>query len=132
MAEDADDTKTVSTKNRRTPSKADAMALANESSAPQPLEVDGVLGSETIKRWQELTGQPVNGTSLDKNKDFVRSLQGRLAATVDHRVEMDGVLGPQTIGRLQSYLKVPVTQILDEPGSHTIKALQRRLNTGLF
>lgn len=96
---------------------------------PEPIQVDGQLGPQTISRWQVVTANTDNGKLTPT---FVKWVQGFLKTKVDHRLEVDGNFGPKTIGALQRYLKSPVDQTISEPVSEMVKALQRRLNTGTF
>lgn len=111
-----------------------AKKCQNEGKPPAPvppthLDVDGNLGPKTIARWQGVMHATVNGLLTPT---FVKNIQTKLKATVDHRIVIDGNLGPKTIGALQRYLKSPVDQIITEPVSEVVKALQRRLNSGTF
>lgn len=96
------------------------------------VDVDGVLGPDTIKLWQKVMGTEVDGKIDKDDSELVRAVQKRLKATVDHRLVVDGELGPLTIRRLQSYLKSPVDGVISKPKSDVIKALQRRLNSDKF
>jgi hypothetical protein len=96
---------------------------------PKVLQINGGLNTETIKLWQYVTKQTVNGKLTPT---FVKSVQTKMRATVDHRIVIDGDLGPKTIAALQRYLKSPVDGIISKPKSNMVAALQRRLNTGTF
>lgn len=98
---------------------------------PEPLDEDGKLGPETIKRWQQVLKNPT-GTTGKWSTNWVEHLQGYLKERVDHRLVVDGSWGVKSIRALQQYLKAPVDGVISEPVSKTIIALQRRLNTGKF
>ena len=101
------------------------------------LEVDGLLGPQTIGRWQQVLGMPITG---EIDGDLVEAVQIRLKATVDHRLVVNGLVseivqggkGTKTVGALQRYLGSPVDTIIDKGRSNVVVALQRRLNTGRF
>jgi D-alanyl-D-alanine carboxypeptidase-like protein len=100
------------------------------------LTVDGVLGPNTIKRWQQIMGTGVDGV-ISHPSDLVKAVQKRLKV-VDANLVVDGEGIAQdekptnTIGALQRYLKAPVDRKISKPTSQTIMALQRRLNEGRF
>lgn len=102
------------------------------------LDVDGMLGEQTIRRWQQVMGTPVDGVITPGNSDLVRAVQQRLKATVDRNLVVDGDGIYQnghrykTVGALQRYLKSPVDEVMSTPRSEVVKALQRRLNEGRF
>lgn len=120
--------------------------LDNPSPAPHPipsdkpehLDVDGVLGSHTIKAWQRIMKTPVDGKIDEKSSNLVVAVQRFLKVKVNHRLEVTGEGIWQnghrsvTIGALQKYLGSPIDERIDVPVSLVIKALQRRLNTGKF
>jgi hypothetical protein len=95
---------------------------------PKDVKVDGSLGTDTIKLWQSVTKQTVNGKLTPT---FVKWLQGFLRR-VDHRVAIDGIFGSKTIGALQRYLKTPVDGVISEPRSDMVVKLQRHLNDDRF
>lgn len=101
------------------------------------LVVDGVLGENTIKRWQQVMKTGVDGV-ISHPSDLVKAVQQRLKETVDKALVVDGEgvaqNGKHTITAewLQRYLKVPVDGVISTPTSEAIKAVQRRLNTGTF
>jgi hypothetical protein len=105
---------------------------------PVLLEVDGVLGPLTIKKWQKVMHTPVDGVIDDKNSDLVIAVQQKLRATVDHTLGVTGTGIKQngkktkTVEALQRYLVVPVDKMIVRPKSNTVKALQRRLNQDRF
>ncbi len=104
------------------------------------LAVDGILGPQTIGRWQKIMGTPVDGEISRPKSALVEAVQRRLQQTVDHRqvvngdgseIAQDG-RGHKTVGNLQRYLGSPVDTIIDKGRSNVVVALQRRLNTGRF
>lgn len=98
---------------------------------PAPLEVDGVLGTKTIQRWQELMKNPTGSTGA-WSSNWVKHLQTFLKRRVNDRLVVDGRWGANSIRALQQYLKAPVDGVISEPKSKTVIALQRRLNEGRF
>lgn len=101
------------------------------------IPVDGELGPETIRRWQEVMKTKPDGV-ISKDSNLVRAVQIRLRATVDSTLKVDGDgiwqdgRHSKTIAALQRYLKTPVDGFLTPGNSRTIVALQRRLNEGSF
>lgn len=99
------------------------------------LELDGQLGPNTVKRWQQIMKVPVTGSITP---ELIKAVQTRLKSTVDRNLVVDGEGIAQnnkptkTIGALQRYLGAPVDQRISTPKSETVKALQRRLNEGWF
>lgn len=110
-------------------------------SVPQ-IAVDGFIGHETVRRWQEIMGTPVDGVvsnqlnvnyrpalfAVNHNKPYglsilVKAVQCAVGVTVD------GLLGQQTIRAIQRRLGVVADGVL---GRETAKAIQRRLNEGRF
>jgi len=104
---------------------------------PSPLKVDGVLGSDTIRRWQQVMHTPVDG-KISNPSDLVKAVQRLLnahgakpALVVDGKgIEQDGKV-THTIRALQKYLGTPTDGKLSKP-SDCIKALQKRLNSNTF
>lgn len=118
-----------------------AAAAPAAPSVPQ-IAVDGVIGRDTVRRWQQVMGTKVDGVisnqvnvnyrpaliAVNHNKPYglsqlVKAVQRRLGVTVD------GLLGPATIRAIQRRLGVAVDGIL---GRETAKALQQRLNDSRF
>lgn len=129
--------------------------------APEPerpaiprITVDGYVGPETVRRWQEIMGTPVDGvitgqvrprgyhrlnlTSVRydpraRGSALVRAVQQRLR-DAGYRVTVDGLLGPDTITCLHKYLGVATGGMRPwgnlGPGLAT--AIQQRLNEGRF
>jgi len=116
-----------------------AAKLRGTQAAPAvaQLIVDGDLGENTIRRWQQVMHTGVDGV-ISSPSDLVKAVQQRLKDTVDRTLEVDGYGIAQngkrtkTIGALQRYLKVPVDEFISEGRSQTIMALQRRLNENRF
>jgi hypothetical protein len=116
-----------------------AAKLRGTQAAPAvpQLIVDGELGPNTIKRWQQVMGTGVDG-KISSPSDLVKAVQKRLKDTVDRSLVVDGYGIAQngkrtkTVGALQRYLKVPVDEVISEGRSQTIMALQRRLNENRF
>jgi hypothetical protein len=109
---------------------------------PAALVVDGVLGRETITRWQQVMGSAVDGT-ISTPSELVGRVQSRLNAAGardwDGRSLVVDGLGiaqngqkTRTVWALQAYLGTPRDGILSTPASTVIKALQNRLNAGTF
>ncbi|QHO91020.1 hypothetical protein CWT12_06405 [Actinomyces sp. 432] len=69
------------------------------------LDVDGVLGSATISRWQQVMGTPIDGV-ISKPSAMVKAFQTWLNSAVTDsqvkvltgaaRLDVDGVLGPKS------------------------------------
>ena len=97
--------------------------------APAPastlLDIDGALGPNTIKRWQQVMGTPVDGV-ISSPSELVRAVQRRIGS------DADGYMGPNTIRRLQMYLGTAVDGVISTPRSSMVVALQYRLNAGSF
>jgi len=109
------------------------------------LTVDGLFGTTTVKRWQQVMGMVADGIisgQYSGNKQYhqasaaiqygsggsslVRAVQTKLGVTVD------GQLGPNTIKAIQRHLGVTADGYFAAKPSETVKALQGRLNTGMF
>lgn len=106
-----------------------------QAGQPVPqLSVDGELGPNTTKRWQQIMKVPVTGAITP---ELVKAVQTRLR-DVDRSIVVDGLGIAQdnkvtkTVGALQRYLRVPIDGSISAPKSETVKALQRRLNEGRF
>ena len=110
--------------------------------APKPpaLTVDGKLGPNTIKRWQQIMGTPQDGV-ISRPSTLVEAVQRHLNAkgaglVVDGKGigrNDDGGYGPtKTVKALQRYLGTTADGVLSHPSSNAVKALQQRLNTGKF
>ena len=123
------------------------------STTPPPddgkLDVDGWLGSGTIRRWQEIMKTPVDGT-ISKPSLLVEAVQKHLNAAgardadgkslvVDGKGIQSNESGrypdapgtTSTIEALQRYLSTGIDGYFSAPSS-AVKALQTRLNTGKF
>ena len=112
------------------------------TSTPKPvaLTVDGKLGPNTIKRWQQVMGTPADGV-ISRPSSLVKAVQRHLNAK-GARLEVDGKgigrnddgdYGPTlTVKALQKYLGTTADGVLSHPSSTAVKALQRRLNQSKF
>ena len=119
----------------------------SKPSKPKKLKEDGLLGSATIRRWQEVLGTPADGR-IDNPSVLVREVQtilnkrGRKGLngkklTVDGRGIGPNIVtaaGPtNTIHALQEEFGMKARDgILSKGGSPTVKVLQKRLNAGKF
>jgi hypothetical protein len=112
------------------------------------LDVDGWLGPDTIRAWQEIMGTPVDGV-ISTPSELVKAVQKKLNSAgardaegrsltvyglgigdnLDGRYPASGTTN--TIDALQNYLDTGVDGYFSDP-SATIKALQKRLNAGKF
>ncbi|GAA3455936.1 hypothetical protein GCM10018962_77700 [Dactylosporangium matsuzakiense] len=102
--------------------------------APRPparIAEDGELGPETIRRWQQVMGTPVDGVISRPKSSLILAVQRHLNAR-GARLQVDGDPGPNTIRALQRYLGTPVDGVISRPKSQMVLALQRRLNGGTF
>lgn len=107
---------------RRIYSSICAVARPKYSDKPvplEPLEVDGIMGEETIKRLQRWLGVTEDG---EIGRNTSRALQKKIGMP---KKEQDGEWGTKTTKALQKYLGVKQTGKKDKA---TIKALQRMLN----
>lgn len=100
------------------------------SSSKTNLAVDGLLGTKTIKRWQQVMKTPQDG-KISHPSDLVKAVQRNLNAVNGARLSVDGLLGSKTITALQRRFHTPADGKISHP-SELIKAIQRRLNTGKF
>lgn len=108
----------------------------------QALDVDGVIGFKTVRRWQEIMGTPVDGIISGQSEWVRRYLPAVYAIEYDNGgselvravqravgAEVDGYMGRDTVRLMQARLGVAQDGYL---GKDTARALQRRLNTGRF
>lgn len=110
-------------------------------SGPDPLVVDGQLGSLTARATQRALGVKVDGTW---GKDTVRAMQRRCALTGS---AVDGLLGPQTIRAVQRRVGASVDGVWPSirsvansgivtfntsSRSETTRELQKALNSAKF
>lgn len=109
------------------PAPKPAPKPATKPTGPAPLKVDGDLGKETIKRWQQIMKTPVDG-EISKPSALIKAVQEHLNH-FNGRLKTDGVLGELTIKAIQRYLGVEQDGHM---GSVTVKHLQERLNHGKF
>jgi hypothetical protein len=104
---------------------------------PTDLTVDGELGKNTITKWQQVMGTPVDGV-ISVPSDLVKSVQRELNSKLSGVLVIDGEGIAQngektdTALALQKYLGTPQDGIISSPVSTVVKALQTRLNTGSF
>jgi len=110
-----------------------------------PLQIDGILGPATIRRWQEIMLTTVNG-KVPAPVDLVKAVQRTLNAKIGAGLVVDGLgivqsntVKSLTATALQRYIYPtmynPVTLydgVISEPTSGLVRALQSRLNTGVF
>jgi len=106
--------------------------------ASNKLLVDGVLGKNTITRWQQVMKTPVDGVISDPS-DLVKAVQEELNKKLDGTdlvVDGEGINQDdkitKTVTALQKYLGTPVDGKLSLPVSDAVKALQTKLNAGSF
>lgn len=110
--------------------------------APHPgqLAVDGKLGPNTIRAWQEIMRTPVDGviTQPPGHSDLVAAVQRHLNAAIGAALVVDGQGiqqgGPwsHTTRALELYLGTTPDGVMSSPVSQVVKALQGRLNLGWF
>lgn len=99
------------------------------------LRVDGVLGTNTIRRWQQVMGTPVDGV-ISVPSDLTKAVQ-RFLNKKGYSLDVDGKGlvqdGKQymTVKVLQRYLGKTQDGKLSNP-SDCIKAVQEHLNAGKF
>ena len=99
---------------------------------------DGELGPETIRRWQEIMGTPVDGVISTPYSNLVAEVQRQLNRRISAGLVVDGNGIFQnnepynTVAALQRYLGTPQDRRLSVPVSECIKQLQKHLNQGRF
>lgn len=118
-----------------------------EPSGPRQLTVDGILGSDTVTRWQEVMGTYADGLISFPYSDLVAAVQNKLNAAGardwdGNALEVDGQgieknIGTRvgkfrTIWALQNYVGIDPDGYLDADGSDTIRRVQGRLNANTF
>jgi peptidoglycan hydrolase-like protein with peptidoglycan-binding domain len=118
-----------------TPAKKKKKKKANSG-----LKVDGIMGPNTIKKWQRIMGTPVDGVISPGNSTLVRAVQRHLNKK-GYKLAVDGsgiysnVKGKtdksKTQAALQRYLGTPADGYFSKP-SAAVVALQKRLNKGKF
>lgn len=113
---------------------------------PQPtglIQEDGILGPETITRWQQVMGTPVDGVISKPHSVLVAHVQEHLnaAGCRDENGAMLVVDGAgiyqdghryHTAYALQRYMGTPLDGILSVPISTVVRAVQHRLNENKF
>lgn len=108
------------------------------------LDVDGILGTKSVTKWQQVMGTYVDGVvsdqwkpnakyfpaltavefgDADEGSALVKAIQKVVGAT------QDGILGPKTVKAIQKRVGTTQDGIL---GSQTAKAIQKRLNENKF
>lgn len=101
------------------------------------LTVDGELGKNTITKWQQVMGTPVDGV-ISSPSDLVKAVQNELNAKIGAGLVVDGEGISQngtvtkTAKALEKYLGTPQDGLISTPVSTVVKALQTKLNTGSF
>lgn len=115
-----------------------------ENTTPEMLAVDGYVGNQTVRKWQEVMGTyqdgVISGQSGTLKKYHLRftsncieygSGGSALIRAVQKAVgaDVDGQMGPQTIKAIQNRVGVYPDGYF---GRQTAEALQQRLNTGSF
>jgi len=120
------------------------LIAGHPSPAPSPhpasddIAEDGELGPQTITRWQEIMGTPVDGKISIPSSMLVVEVQRQLNRRIDSHLVVDGfgiVQNDQpynTVAALQKYLGTTQDRRLSVPVSECILALQKRLNQGRF
>ena len=106
---------------------------------------DGIWGSATTRKAQEVFGTPVDGKVSGQYSKYKKSNHGLLSSTFEWKlipikksnlikaiqkkvgVKQDGRIGPDTIRAMQRWLGTPVDGKCDKP-SQMIKAFQKWLN----
>lgn len=129
--------------------QVDQVIQLTRSSGPwserPPLQIDGILGPATVRRWQEIMLTTVNG-KVPAPVDLVKAVQRTLNAKTGAGLAVDGLgivqsnaVRSLTAEALQRYIYPtmynPVTQydgVISAPTSGLVRALQSRLNTGVF
>jgi hypothetical protein len=104
------------------------------------LLVDGVLGRNTISRWQQIMHTPVDGVidAIPGHSSLVSAVQRHLNSVINAGLAVDGQgivqdgKSYKTVAALQRYLGTSQDGRLSTPVSECVKAVQRRLNTNTF
>lgn len=104
---------------------------------PGPLAVDGVLGKQTIARWQKIVGVEVTGVIKSENDPLTTKVQQLLKSRVNPAQLVTGyglVLGKdtQTATHLSQLLRPWGAVFSRQLTKANIMALQRRLNESKF
>lgn len=108
---------------------------------PDPIKLvqDGELGKNTITKWQQVMGTPVDGVISTTNSSLVKAVQTKLNASQNAGLAVDGggivqdgKTSSHTTKALQKYLGTAQDGVISSPVSDVVKALQVRLNTGSF
>lgn len=134
---------------------------APSAPASNKIDVDGICGPATVRRWQEIMGTPVDGvisgqvrpdgrtydrpaltsvTYADRRRGIgtgsalIKAVQRKLNASGINVGAVDGLLGPGTIRGLHQYLGVAVDAYRPWTwfGNGLVRVIQRRLNEGRF
>lgn len=121
-------------------------AASNDDAGTGALKVDGILGRQSVSKWQRVMCTPVDGIVSDQWKpnakwypalEAVEFGDGGSGSTLVKAIqkatgaEIDGILGPVTIRAIQRHLGLE-SGADGFLGPTTAKAIQRRLNLGRF
>lgn len=108
------------------------------------LDLDGIVGPATVRKWQVVMGTPNDGVISGLTYKYKKYLPAFLSSVFDPGpggssmvkkvqgvvgVDDDGIMGPDTVKAIQGYLGVEADGYF---GKITATALQKRLNTGKF
>ena len=118
-----------------------------EPAATGKIAVDGIVGTQTVTRWQKWLGVAQTGSFAGQNRGYqaylpavtaiswggggcaaVKAIQKIVGAT------QDGLMGPQTVRLLQSWMNKHCKSGLavdGKLGTQTAKAIQKALNSKL-
>lgn len=119
------------------------------------IDEDGICGHDTICKWQQIMGTPVDGVisgqlrpdgrTYDRpaltsvtyggtGSTLIRAVQRKLKASGINVGNIDGLLGPATIIGLHKYFGIATDAYRPWSwfGNGLVKAIQRRLNEGRF
>lgn len=123
--------------------KLGSLPVAPTTPKPAQLKVDGLLGSDTIKRWQQVCGTPADGKITGSGSALVKFQQKFLNSKgitdkQGHKLAVDGVgiydntshatKASHTQEALQKYWGMKVIDGVFSHPSDAVKELQRRLN----
>ena len=132
-----------------TSSKPHVTQTLTKTDGQYMLDVDGVRGSATNSRWQQVMGTPIDGRISSPSsvvKATQRFLNGAVSAqsirdlTGKSKLDTDGLLGPRTVRVLQFvlfnwYAKAVLGRTINVArdcdgieGAQTVKLLQHALN----
>lgn len=123
--------------------RATATTASKPTATPKVAQIatDGIWGSDTTKRLQQVLGTPVDGIISGQDSRYIKNIPSartgsggsQLIKAIQKKlgITADGYLGPNTIKAMQKHYGTPIDGVVSAK-SNMVIAMQKALNSNKF